>query len=342
VTARISVKDRRRSGIREVAERAGVAISSVSRVLSGHSDVSPHMRDVVMAAVTDMGYQPDVLARGLRSRKTQSIGYVVSTISNPVLAEIITGAEGRLKTLGYSLLITNSAGQPEYDVPNIRHLLRRRVDGLILSLSREDNAATTQAICELDTPFVLVDRDPPAGMKAWTVSNDHYSGMAAATRHLVDLGHRNVAVIIGGPRLPARLRSAGVEDVLREVRGTQCRVVDGDFSIDHGIAATRRILRDWPACTAIVAGGNLILQGALLALHDQGIVVGAGMSVVGCDDLAISELHDPPIAVVRRDTRRLGMAAADAIMAALQGAEPEAMVLPTEFVARASCAPVRL
>jgi LacI family transcriptional regulator len=334
-------RTRVRPGIREVAERAGVAISSVSRVLSGHSDVSPEMHDLVMEAVTALGYQPNMLAAGLRSQRTLSIGYVVSNISNPILADIVTGAEARLRSSGFSLLLTNSEGDSSLDASNIRLLLARRVDGLILSLSREDDATVIDAIRELDVPFVLADRDPPPGMDAWCVSFDHRAGMAAATRHLVELGHRNIALIIGGPRRPANERQQGVEEILGPVEGSRLHTFDGDFSVDHGIAATRRILRLSPRPTAIIAGGNLIMQGSLRALRDEAVHVGADISFVGCDDLIMSELHEPQVAIVRRDTRALGVAAAELLLDAMRDrtAAPQQKVLPTEFAARASCAP---
>ena len=153
-----------RLGMREVAEHAGVAMSSVSRVLSGHPDVSPKMRQVVMDAVRDLGYQPDMLAQGLRRGKTFSVGFTVSDIANPVLAEIVTGAEKRLRKAGYSLLLTNSEGDPELDVEHISLLERRRVDGLILSLAEENQPETVAALRQVGVPVVLVDRDVPAGV----------------------------------------------------------------------------------------------------------------------------------------------------------------------------------
>jgi LacI family transcriptional regulator len=330
-----------RPGIREVAERAGVAISSVSRVLSGHSDVSPEMRVIVMTAVDELGYRPNILAAGLRSQRTMSIGYVVSNISNPVLADIVTGAESRLRASGYSLLLTNSEGDTLLDASNMRLLLQRRIDGLILSLSHEDDDSTINGIRELDVPFVLVDRDPPPGMKAWSVAFDHRAGMAAATRHLVEYGHRNVGLIIGGPRRPARERRQGVEDSLRKHKDAVLHTFDGDFSVDHGIAATRRILHMTPRPTAIVAGGNLLMQGALRVIRDEGIRLGPELSLVGCDDVIMGDLYEPQIAIVRRDLRAGGVAAAELLLAAMSDptAAPQEKTLPTEFVARASCAP---
>jgi LacI family transcriptional regulator len=327
--------------MREVAERAGVAMSSVSRVLSGHPDVSPKMRDAVNAAVGELGYRPDMLARGLRLRKTLSVGFTVSDIANPVLASAVTGAERRLRQAGYSLLLTNSEGEAELDAENIRLLQQRRVDGLILSLAEENHPVTVEVLRQIEAPFVLLDRDLPNGISASRVCFDHRSGMFQATRHLLELGHREIALISGGPEGPARERRLGVEDAIAAAsNGSRYVLYDGEFSVAHGERATLGLLDGSPATTAIIAGGNLLMQGALRALRDRSVTVGADISFVGCDDVAVAELHTPPIAVVRRDMVSIGEAAADLLLELLNGFKGiKEITLPTEFVARSSCAP---
>jgi LacI family transcriptional regulator len=333
--------------MREVAERAGVAMSSVSRVLSSHPDVSPRMRQVVMAAVRDLGYRPDMLAQGLRRGKTFSVGFTVSDIGNPVLAEIVTGAEKRLRTAGYSMLLTNSEGNPELDVEHILLLERRRVDGLILSLAEENHPDTVAALRQITVPVVLVDRDVPPGVNARCAAFDHASGMRTATEHLLTLGHRNVALITGGPERPARERRLAVEETLATAGdGAHCTVYRGEFSLEYGRRATTEILASEPRPTAIIAGGNMLMQGALLALRDARIVLGRDMSFIGCDDVVIAEVYEPPIAVVRRDIPAVGVAAAELLLAELEPGDeaddsPREILLPTEFIARASCAAVR-
>ena len=303
------------------------------------------MRQVVMAAVRDLGYRPDMLAQGLRRGKTFSVGFAVSDIANPVLAQVVTGAEKRLRTNGYSLLLTNSEGNPDLDVEHISLLERRRVDGLILSLADEDHPETVQALRQLKIPVVLVDRDVPSGVRARCAAFDHASGMRAAAEHLLELGHRDVALIIGGPERPARERRNAVEGALATARvGARCTIYEGEFSAEHGRRATASILAATPRPTAIIAGGNMLMQGALLALRDAGVRVGTEISFVGCDDVAVAELHQPPIAVVRRDILAVGVAAAELLLADLNaddgkpdGDIPQEIVLPTEFVARPSC-----
>lgn len=332
--------------MREVAEHAGVAMSSVSRVLSGHPDVSPKMREAVMEAVRQLSYQPDMLAQALRRGKTFSVGFTVSDISNHVLAEIVTGAEKRLRDAGYSLLLTNSEGNPALDVEHIQLLARRRVDGLILSLAEENHPDTVAVLREVGLPIVLVDRDVPRGVNARCVAFDHALGMRAATSHLLSLGHRSFALITGGPERPARERRRAVEDTLLAARaGARCEVFPGGLSIEHGRRAMAEILDRDPRPTAIIAGGNMLMQGALLALHDAQLELGRDVSFVGCDDIVVAQVHQPPIAVVRRDILAIGTAAAELLLVDLEPGDGDAdeherqVILPTEFIARASCGP---
>ncbi|HLB03886.1 MAG TPA: LacI family DNA-binding transcriptional regulator, partial [Gaiellaceae bacterium] len=123
--------------MREVADLAGVAMSSVSRVLSNHPDVSPSMRERVLLAVEELGYKPNLLAQGLRRRETLSVGFVVGDISNPLLARIVMGAEAALREGGYSMLLTNSEGNPDLDAEHVLLFEQRRVDGLMLSTASE-------------------------------------------------------------------------------------------------------------------------------------------------------------------------------------------------------------
>ena len=329
--------------MREVAQRAGVAMSSVSRVLSNHPDVSERMRMAVMEAVDDLGYVPDMLAQGMRRQKTFSVGFVVSDLANPVLASAITGAENRLRAAGYSMLLTNSEGEDEFDAAHIGLLAQRRVDGLLLSPTNEHYPDTVRALRRTDVPMVLIDRDIPDGISARHVSFDHRSGMASAARHLLELGHRDVALIIAGPTRPLRERREGIESTLRAA-GARCTVYERPFSIEYGVRATREILERAERPTAIVTGGNLVMHGSLRALREAGVSVGPELSFIGCDDVAVAEFHDPPIAIVRRDTRLIGTVAAQLLLADLDGSDRASeddipTVLPTEFLPRSSCAP---
>jgi len=316
-----------------------VAISSVSRVLSDHPDVSDAMRERVMGAVADVGYRPDLLAQGLRRQRTMSVGFAASDISNPVLASTITGAERTLRGAGYSMLVTDAEGDPALDASQIDLLQQRRVDGLLLSISDERDPTLAALLADIDTPFVLLDRDAPEGVASLSVQFDHQFGMRKAAEHLLELGHRRITLIGGGPRRPARERQAGVESAFAAAGG-HVVVRSGSLTREHGERATYETLDDGQRSTAIVAAGNLLMHGSLRALRSRGVQVGKEMSFVGCDDVAVAEFHEPQIALVRRDTRRLGEIGAQLLLSALgSGEAPDTLTLPTEFTPGPSCVP---
>jgi LacI family transcriptional regulator len=327
--------------MREVAERAGVAMSSVSRVLSGHPDVSPAMSEKVMRAVEELDYQPDILAQSLRRRETLSVGFVVGDISNPLIAEIVTGVEATLHATGYSMLLTNSLGDPRLEAAHIALLSQRRVDGLVISLVDESHPDPLERLRELEIPVVVVDRNLPAEIPVSRVLSDHRSGMKAAGLHLLHLGHRRIGLIAGAAVRPALERRGGLEEAF-DVYGLPATYTadDGDFSVEHGAAAMRRLLDRHDSPTAIIAGGNQLMLGALRVVSERGLTLGRDLSFVGCDDVAITDLFQPPVAVVRRDNYAMGRTAAELLLARLrEGAPPTDVVLPTEFVARPSCGP---
>ncbi|MBS1889189.1 MAG: LacI family DNA-binding transcriptional regulator [Actinobacteria bacterium] len=329
--------------MRDVARRAGVGPSSVSRVLSGHPDVSERMREVVMNAVEELHYRPDLLARGLRSGRTGTVGFVVADISNPMVAQTVTGAERRLREAGYSMLLTNSEGMAEQDSGRIELLEQRGVDGLLLLLSDEDDAGTVAALRAARCPIVLLDRELPDGEGIARVTFDHRGSMAAATRSLLDLGHRRIGLLVGGPRRPSRERRAGVEEALAAVPDAELSVFEGGLTVAEGEAGAERLLEAEPRPTAVIAAGNVFCEGALLTFNRLGVRIPTDVSLIGCDQSSAAALHEPPISVVRRDMREFGLRAAELLISQLKGSEEARdVVLPTEFVEGRSCAPVDL
>jgi LacI family transcriptional regulator len=330
---------RGRSSMREVAERAGVAMSSVSRVLSGHPDVSSVMRERVLLAVDELGYKPDLLAQSMRRRATLSVGFVVGDISNPLLAEIVMAAETALREAGYSMLLTNSEGNPDLDAAHVRLLDQRRVDGLILSLAREGHEPTLAELEALDIPIVVVDRAVAGDLGASSVLSDHRRGMRAAVEHLLDLGHRRIGLVVGQPVRPSLERRAALEETFG-ARGLPptFTVHEGVFSVEHGAASMRALLDQPEPPTAVIAAGNQLMLGALKVVSERRLELGVDLSFVGCDDTDIAELYRPPIAVIRRDIFELGRVAAALLLRRLHGDDDASeVVLPTEFVPRPSC-----
>jgi LacI family transcriptional regulator len=331
-------------GIKEVAKHARVAISSVSRVLSGHPDVSDEMKVRVYHSVSTLGYTPDLLAQGLRRGQTLSVGFVAADISNPLLAAIAKGAESVLRAAGYSMLISDSEGLPSGDAASLRAFERRHVDGLLISLASEEHRETIDRLMGTKVPFVLVDREIGGRPSASAVLSDHRSGTHAAVDHLLDLGHRRIALISGATDLrPPRERVAGLRDAFsaRGIADTSV-IVTGPYSIEHGERSAEELLTQDEPPTAIVAGGNQIFVGLLRALRRHKLAPGRDISIVTCDDTDLTNLLEPPISAVTRDNVKIGRCAGELLLRRVRGEEDgERTLLPTWFVPTESCAPYR-
>ena len=321
--------------MQEVAKRAGVASSSVSRVLSGFPHVSEVMRNRVMDAVTALGYQPDLIARSLRSGATMTVGFVVGNISNPILSEVVLGAEVRLQEAGYSMLLTNSMNDDSVEARNITLLTQRRVDGLLLAMADERSPAAVAALKASECPLVLVDRELRASdQRHMTVSSvrfRHAEGMQEAVRHLASLGHRRVGLVNGplGVR-PARARSATLRGEARRL-GLDATVRNGSFTAEHGFDATLALLTSTTPPTALIAGSNQILVGVLGAVRQLGLEIPRHLSLVTVDAVPLSAFTNPPLATVHRDNHEIGSAAAGLLLELLAKMPPRVVEIPTTY-----------
>lgn len=331
-----------RPGIKAVAALAGVGIASVSRVLSGQPGSSPQLTQRVLDAARALGYTPNALARGLRGKSTRSIGFVGSDITNPLIASIVGGAESVLSVAGFSVLLTNSGGVPSADAERIELLMQRQVDGLIVLPVLEDDPATLAALRDIRAPVALIDRELPADIPAHYVLSDHAQGIGDAARHLLANGHRRIGLVVGRDVRPTRERIRAMEtaydtlDVKRELI-----VHRGTLSPEHGYAALEEMLSAKKPPTAIVLGGNQLLEGALEVVHRRGLRLGTDLSLVSCDDVPLCRYHQPAIATVMRDASLLGVRAAQILLGHLEApGEPETVTLPTWFDARPSCGQV--
>lgn len=330
---------RRRPGIKAVAALAGVGIASVSRVLSGQPGSSAQLTQRVLDAAHKLGYTPNALAQGLRRKATRSIGFVGSDITNPLIASIVRGAESVLSVAGFSVLLTNSGGLPSVDAERIEVLMQRQVDGLIVLPALEDDAATLAALRSVEAPVVLIDRTLPPDVAAHYVLSDHSQGVGDAARHLLENGHRRIGLIVGRNVRPTRERIHAVEAAFDAFGVKRDLIVEhGTLSFEHGAAALEAMLSHRRAPSAILLGGNQLLEGALSVVHRRALQLGQTLSLVSCDDVPLCRYHQPAIATVMRDASLLGARAAELLLARIETpGQPEVVTLPTWFEARPSC-----
>lgn len=277
--------------IRDVARKAGVSLSSVSRVLTEHPDVSKQMRKRVMSAADSLGYEPHFIAQSLRRGVTHTLGFLIGDISNPVFADVIRGAEDFARARGYAVMLTNSEGNPALDAEHLRLFLKRRVDGIMLSTAETGSPEVARALSDPTVPFVVLDRDTPPNSRASTVYGDHAAGMRDATTHLLNRGHRAIAMVSGSPHLkPARERIEGFRQAFKDAGLTPQEdfIRVGTMRPEVGREETVRLLGLAEPPTAIIAGSNRLMTGVLEGIHRANLRVGRDLALVGCDDVETS------------------------------------------------------
>jgi LacI family transcriptional regulator len=181
--------------IKDVAARAGVSHTTVSHVVNKTKRVSDHVRNDVEAAIRELGYVPNNVARSLKQRTTQTIGLLISNSTNPFFAELACGIEDACYRRGYSVVLCNSEDDPKREQAYLRVLLEKRVDGLIIGSTGENNTFANQ-LQQLRVPLMIIDRPIP-GVHSNLVQVDHEQGGYLATKHLLELGHREIGCIAG-------------------------------------------------------------------------------------------------------------------------------------------------
>jgi LacI family transcriptional regulator len=320
---------------------ARVSLSSVSRVLTNHPDVSPRMRERVLKAVSGLGYEPHLIAQSLRRGRTDTLGFLIGDIANPVFADVIRGAEDCARDRGYAVMLTNSEGDARLDAEYLRLFLRRKVDGIMLVTSEAGSAEIIQSVAHPAVPYVVLDRDVPKGSAASAVYCNHAVGMQEATAHLLSRGHRNIALLSGSPALrPARERAEGFRAAFRAagLKVPEHLIRTGSLAPDFGKQEVMRLLAVPDPPTAIIAGGNRLLGGVLEAAHQAGRSIGRDLALVSCDDVDLTRLYRPPISVVARDMYEMGRVACNLLLERINDAEARArsVTLPTHLVVRGS------
>lgn len=342
--------------IKDVAEAAGVSLSSVSRALNGGKNVSDRVARDVAAAAKRLGYQPDFVARSLRTRSTGMVGCLVSDVSNPLYAGIVQAAEARLRDAGYLLVVANTANDPARERSAVDAFRGRRLDGMLVAPGSDANQRTWRDFAEGGAPVVILDRDPPTegssagagAAAAWpAILVDHRAGARAATRYLLELGHRHIALLTPGARMrPGRERIAGFREAFADagVDPIGARLCLQESSMDFVLGDALALLQAPDRPTALIALGTRILAGALRAARTLNFTVPGDLSVLSVGDTDLAAVHTPAITALRWNLEDVGRVAAELLLQRLDGsgaAGPSQALLPVDLVLRESCAPPR-
>ncbi|HEY5320487.1 MAG TPA: LacI family DNA-binding transcriptional regulator [Galbitalea sp.] len=328
-----------RPTMRQVASLAGVGIKTVSRVINGEAGVSAATHARVTAAIEALNYQHDIYAGSLRrsDRRTLTIGLIVGNVANPFSGALNRAVEDSAARHGIAVLAVSLDDDASRERELVSALLRRRVDAVILTSVTSNQSYLLPEIAH-GTPFVFVDREP-VGVDADVVVSDNAVGAAAATRHLLDHGHRRIAFL--GDRSDiqtSRERRRGFFEALGTVGIPTDTVIAIDDIDDESKARAAVVslldLADPP--TAIFSGQNLITVGAIRALHER--AAHTTTALVGFDDLLLADMLEPAITVVAQNPTEIGTIAAERALARLGGDEGafQTYVVPTRLIIRGS------
>jgi DNA-binding LacI/PurR family transcriptional regulator len=327
----------------ELAQKAGVSIATVSRALNNtNHPMNEATRERILQLANELGYRPNMVARGLKTERTYTIGLIVDNIVSPFTPLIIRGIQDHLKIHNYFSLIINADWDPDAETEAIHQLISRSIDGIIFV---ESHLRGTNLTLDLaNKPYVFVHR-----LFSWTFGNsvlvDERYGARLAVEHLAKLGHRRIA-FINGPRDwdAAVNRLIGYKEVLAQlgIPYDPALVEDGNWEVQSGYPAAKKFLALPQQPTAIFAANDLMALGAIYAIQEAGLRVPEDIAIVGYDDREITSISRPTITTVTLPCYEMGQTSAQLLLSQLENQiEIEAPIrVQGKLVIRESCGAV--
>lgn len=322
--------------IQDIAKAANVSKSTVSRVLNGTATVAPAKKQAVLEATDRLGFKPNQMAQNLARGRSMTIGVLTQLIGSPFYDTVAQGVIAGLSGTGYSPIFVDGQWQQDEELVGIRALLGRQVDGLVL-IGGDVSADDITELCG-DLPTVVVARQLP-GDQHNCVYMDNVDGGYQATKHLIEHGHRDIAIICGLAHHPDAVdRLSGYKQALGEadMAPRDELILSGDFSADSGIRAVEQLYEDGTRFSAIFASNDIMAFGARLQLSRLGLEVPGDVSLVGFDDQMESAYMTPPLTTVHQPAREMGAEATKAVLAVIGGDSIESHRVVGELTVRES------
>jgi len=328
--------------IRDVARLSGVSPMTVSRVINDSERVSPETRRRVEEAISELGYVPSRLARGLSRQRTGTLAVIVPDVANPFFTAIVRAAEEVARRADYQVILCDTRSDLSVERDVIEELISHRVEGMVIAPVSDRSAAPLMRLAEFGVPFVLIDRTVP-GVDCDVVLGDSSGGARQLVEHLISLGHRRIGFIVELDDVStARDRRKGYEAALGAagIALDPELVVNASADPSGGLAGMTRLLELEERPTAVFTVNNLAAVGAIEAVRAAGLEVPDDVALVCFDDIEYASRLYPFLTAMEQPAQTFGTLGAQLLLERIEGRGPERrheVVLPGEFIIRKSC-----
>ncbi|MCL4514289.1 MAG: LacI family transcriptional regulator [Firmicutes bacterium] len=324
--------------IRDVAQKAGVSVATVSRVVNDRPGYSAETRNKVLRVIEELGYQPNALARGLVSKRSRTVGVLIPNISSMVASEMLKGIEDAAHTIGQSVIVCNTDNNGERTLEYLQVLKEKQVDGIIV-VSAPITPLYHQKFGEMQVPVVLVSTRYHDGNLPFVKVDDEKAAYHA-TAYLIKKGHEEIGMIAGSKddRIAGIPRVEGYRKALSD-HGIPIRdqyITYGNFGFQSGMAGLERLLEAAPEITAIFCASDEMAAGALSLAHRRGIEIPDRLSLIGYDDSQLAEMTIPPLTTLRQPLCQMGQEGLTMLMAMIEEGKRtiHSKILPYTIVER--------
>lgn len=322
--------------MKDIAKMTGLGLATVSSYLNG-GNVREQNRIKIEAAIEELHFEVNEVARGLKTNRTKMIGIVIPELNNVFCAEIITEVEDVLRNHGYATIICDCRTDAVREAEAVEFLFRRRVDGLILMPSGK-SGKHLERFLHANKPIVLIDRNLE-DVACDSVLVDNQGAVQDAVERLLAAGHKTIGMIVGPEDVfTAKERYGGYEEALKNagIPVEASLVVHGNYTIAGGGRAVKQLVEQNPEMTAMVISNYEMTVGAMIGCNEMGIQIPAELSVIGFDNLEFAKASNPKLSIVAQPTKEIGRRAAELILERMENSSKDtlqrAVKLKTSFV----------
>lgn len=324
----------------DIAREANVSIATVSKVINNNGRISEKTRKKVLEIIEKHNYTPNLLATALTGKYSYTLGLMMPNLANPFFGEIAKSVENRARELGFSVIMCSTDYDAEKEAWYFTLFQKKRVDGVIILSGLENQDAILGKQLKTNMPIALIARDIPT-IPLNTVCIDDYMGGYIAAKHLLELGHRRMGIIVENIR-SARERMNGFKQALEEegLALDDSQVIEGEATVENGIVFTHRLLDGPSAPTAIFATNDILAIGSIRAANERNLKVPDELSVVGFDNTLLATITDPPLTTIAQPMALMGTSAVDLLVQEIKGeaTNKQRIILLPELVVRKSAA----